>query len=87
VRELENVVERAVVLDRDGLIDLDDLPPHIVEGADLTTTNSSITIPLGTPLDEIEKMVIDETLKLTGGNKKMAAQLLGIATRTIYRKL
>lgn len=87
VRELENVIERAVVLDRDGVIDLDDLPPHIVEGADLTTTHSSITIPLGTPLDEIEKMVIDETLKLTGGNKKMAAQLLGIATRTIYRKL
>ncbi|MCA9564672.1 MAG: hypothetical protein KC561_14350, partial [Myxococcales bacterium] len=42
---------------------------------------------LGTSLEEIERQVIDATLELTGGNKKRAAQMLGIAARTIYRKL
>jgi two-component system response regulator HydG len=84
VRELENVIERAVVLDKDGTIDIDDLPEHIVshEGE-----SRHITIPLGTPLDEIEKRVLHETLKMTGGDKKLAANLLDISTRTIYRKL
>ena len=39
------------------------------------------------PLEEIEKRVIRETLERTGGDKKTAAHLLGIAARTIYRKL
>jgi two-component system response regulator HydG len=84
VRELENVIERAVVLDKDGLIDVDDVPDHIVshEGE-----SRHITIPLGTPLDEIEQRVLHETLKMTGGDKKLAAKLLDISTRTIYRKL
>ena len=86
VRELENVIERAVVLDRDGLIDTNDLPAHLIEPGDHAQARA-ITIPLGTSLEEIERLVLNETLKLTGGNKKMAAQLLGIATRTIYRKL
>ncbi len=85
VRELENIIERAVVLDQDNLIDVDDLPAHIAQHQN--DVQRSISIPLGTPLEEIERMVIMETLKLTGGNKKMAAQMLGIAARTIYRKL
>ena len=85
VRELENVVERAVVLDLDGLLHLDDLPAQLVERDN--PARRTLTIPLGTPLEEIERQVIVETLELTGGNKKMAAQLLGIAARTIYRKL
>ena len=40
-----------------------------------------------TPLSEIELRVIKETLKHTKGDKSLAAQLLGISTRTIYRKL
>jgi two-component system response regulator HydG len=84
VRELMNAVERAVVLCRKEIIQLEDLPedliasPHIVK---------NLTIQLGTPLDEIEQTVIQETLKMTKGNKRLAAQLLGIATRTIYRKM
>lgn len=85
VRELENIIERAVVLNRDQVIDLDDLPPSIRDAQPLD--KRYLTIPLGTTLEDIETMVIEETLKFTGGNKKMAAQLLGIATRTIYRKL
>jgi two-component system response regulator HydG len=44
-------------------------------------------VPVGTPLEEVERLLIRETLRTTGGNKQRAASLLGIATRTIYRKL
>ena len=46
-----------------------------------------MVIPIGTPLEEIERRVIHETLRHTSGDKSLAARLLGIATRTIYRKL
>jgi len=46
-----------------------------------------VVIPIGTPLEEVERRVLHETLRHTGGDKSMAARLLGIATRTIYRKL
>ena len=85
VRELENAVERAVVLTRNEAIDDDDLPPEI--HGKPGTNGRSVTIPIGTPLDEIERRVIHETLRHTDGDKRLAAQLLGIATRTVYRKL
>lgn len=85
VRELENVIERAVVLNRDDKIDLDDLPEHL--RSDQPMSKKNLIIPLGTPLDEIERMVLEETLQMAGGNKKLAAKILGIASRTIYRKL
>jgi len=84
IRELENTVERAVVLTRTRIIDLCDLPASITQ---YQTPTETIQISIGTPLEEIERMVIRETLKKTGGDKKLAASLLGIATRTIYRKL
>ena len=43
--------------------------------------------PVGTPLAEIEMRVIHETLRHTRGDKRLTAKLLGIATRTIYRRL
>ncbi len=84
VRELENVVERAVVLDKDGVVGIDDLPNSIVS---TPAEQRALTIPLGTSLEQIERQVIKETLQMTQGDKKLAAQLLGIATRTIYRKI
>ena len=44
-------------------------------------------IPLGTPMDDVERIVIRRTLEQTKGDKNLAAQILGIAARTIYRKL
>jgi two-component system response regulator HydG len=46
-----------------------------------------LSFSVGTTLDEIERTAIRETLTFTKGDKRLAAQLLGIATRTIYRKL
>jgi two-component system, NtrC family, response regulator HydG len=89
VRELENAIERAVVLCRDAIIDVGDLPLEVRgEGAlPQAAGEAALRFEIGTPLDEIELRVIQETLKHTKGDKRLAAQLLGIATRTIYRKL
>jgi two-component system response regulator HydG len=84
VRELENVIERAVVLGRTASIDVENLPAPVAQ-AEARTGN--LVFALGTPLEEIERQVIKATLDHTGGDKRIAAQLLGIATRTIYRKL
>jgi len=84
VRELENAIERAVVLAREKTIQAEDLSRDI---ADRAQERREITFGVGTPLDEVERRMIDATLAFTKGDKKLASQLLGIATRTIYRKL
>jgi DNA-binding NtrC family response regulator len=84
VRELENVIERAVVLSKANSITLADLPESISRAEQQV---QELMFPVGTPLDEIENRVIRTTLEHTHGDKRLAAQLLGIATRTIYRKL
>jgi len=88
VRELENAIERAVVLSKSTAIDVDDLPLEVRGGGDGGGLSSrAVSFEIGTPLEEIELRVIHETLRHTKGDKRLAAQLLGIATRTIYRKL
>jgi two-component system response regulator HydG len=85
VREFENAVERAVVLCRGELVDELDLPPELRDPQ--AGHGRQITFSVGTPLEEVERRMISETLKFTRGDKRLAADLLGIATRTIYRKL
>ncbi|MBC8068890.1 MAG: sigma-54-dependent Fis family transcriptional regulator, partial [Deltaproteobacteria bacterium] len=85
VRELENAVERAVVLCKGTRIEATDLPPELRDPQ--AANGRQITFSVGTPLEEIERRMILETLKFTRGDKRLAADLLGIATRTIYRKL
>jgi two-component system response regulator HydG len=84
VRELENTIERAVVLSKGPSLGIDSLPRPIAEAELL---GRDLSFPVGTPLEEIERRVIHATLAHTAGDKRLAAQLLGIATRTIYRKL
>ncbi len=85
VRELQNVVERAAVLCRSDSLGIEDLPEAIAKAA--PRAPSSIGVAIGTPLHEVELRLIRETLAHTSGDKSLAAQLLGISTRTIYRKL
>jgi two-component system response regulator HydG len=87
VRELEHAVERAVVLTRGEVVDVADLPEPVRRGQSAAPAGNALVIPLGTPMEEIERRVIRETLRQTKGDKTLAAQLLGIAARTIYRKL
>jgi DNA-binding NtrC family response regulator len=88
VRELENAIERAVVLTRAGVLDEDALPREIREAHGAPGgSGGPLSFAVGTPLAEIEMRVIRETLRHTRGDKRLAAKLLGIATRTIYRRL
>ena len=96
VRELENAIERAVVLTRAAMIDEDALPREIREAGESGgaggygvdgNDSHALSFALGTPLAEIEMRVIRETLRHTRGDKRLTAKLLGIATRTIYRRL
>ncbi len=89
VRELMHAVERAVILARSEVIDVGDLPEAVRGAAALPPPagGAALSVPLGTSLGEIERLVIRETLRQAKGDKTMAAQLLGIAPRTIYRKL
>jgi two-component system response regulator HydG len=91
VRELLHAVERAVILARGEQVEVGDLPEGL-RGTwsglgPATSTPAALTIPPGTPMDEVERLVIRETLRQTRGDKTLAAQILGIAPRTIYRKL
>ncbi|MBK8994233.1 MAG: sigma-54-dependent Fis family transcriptional regulator [Myxococcales bacterium] len=85
VRELENVIERAAVLCRTDTLRLEDLPDAVAKAS--APAPSALTFAIGTPLEEVEHRLIRETLAYTSGDKSLAAQLLGISTRTIYRKL
>lgn len=92
VRQLRNVVESMVVLDFDERIDLDDLPEELSEPDNTNSRTDGTTVSgtdalLGSSMLEIEKYYIQETLKLTGGNREEAARILGIGERTLYRKI
>jgi len=84
VRELENAVERAVVLAKQDFVDLPDLPGSVSSGRQRF---DALNIPVGTTLRDAEMQLIRATLESTGGDKETAANILGIASRTIYRKL
>ena len=90
IRELENAIEQAVVLTQSDSIEQTDLPASIHKDSKDRThpyDPKSIVIPLGIPMEEIEQKVITGVLSMTSGDKELAAKLLGISSRTIYRKL
>ncbi len=82
VRELENVIERALTLSPHSLILPEDLPRRLrVEPSEISATS----LPSQVSLTELEKIYIKKVLEETGGNKKRAADILGIDRRTLYR--
>ncbi len=83
VRELENVVERAVIMARGDLVQPEDLPANLRQGE----PEEPVGVTPGRPLSEVEKEAIIRTLELTGGNRTEAAKLLGIGRRTLQYKL
>lgn len=102
VRELENIIERAVALCGSKDIKLQDLPPHIIDiynsqkYVSQSTNLSRVTPPSQIPDDgieleklvaEFEKDIIEKALKKTGGVKKHAAKLLGITFRSMRYRL
>ena len=85
VRELSNTIERAVVFSRGADIQPEHLPDHLAKQT--AQASKAISIPIGVPLREVEDLLIQKTLEATEGDKNMTAKLLGINSRTIYRRL
>jgi DNA-binding NtrC family response regulator len=83
VRELENCIERAVVLAKGKEILPRDLPASLRAGSE----DRSIRVRIPLTLAELEKEAIEKTLQYAKGNKALAAKLLGISERTLYRRL
>lgn len=88
VRELENAVERAVILSMGQYISEKDLPADVVKNY---RPDEVFQNPLpelgGKSLDEVEAMALIQTLKQTGGNKTEAAKLLNITRTTLNNKI
>lgn len=103
VRELENIIERAVALEPSGLIAIESLPAHVRVAAKAASRVTADTIPrqelaaanlkLGAGFDlektveEFERAAILEAVKTAGGVKKKAAELLGMSFRSLRYKL
>jgi DNA-binding NtrC family response regulator len=83
VRELENMVERAVVLCQESLIDEADIPSPETRNAEEFFGSATTDFPT---VSQLEKRYIQLVLEKTGGRKDKAAQILGINRRTLYRK-
>ena len=86
VRQLKNVIENMVVLASGEKLTVEDLPPEIhrppedVAGAQLGEL-------AGISIEEAERQLIKNTLKMLAGNREQAAKVLGIGERTLYRKI
>ena len=95
VRQLKNVIESLVVMDLDNALDLDDLSPDLLDElpAEQLSSNTgdgesdSSSHLIGKSLKDIERWAIENSLRLTGGNREETASILGISERNLYRKL
>ncbi|MFH0876976.1 MAG: sigma-54 dependent transcriptional regulator [Candidatus Omnitrophota bacterium] len=94
VRELENVIERACVLTRKALIQLEDMPEFILDGVlpcEAQTPAAAVATLAGMGLKgalrDPEKQIILEALNKANWNKKETAKILGINRTTLYKKL
>ncbi len=93
IRQLRNTIESMLVMDTDGLLDVDGLPADIAplvahdDGSSEGDAASGADSLIGRPLSEVEKYYIQRALDLTDGNREETARLLGIGERTLYRKI
>ncbi len=92
VRELRNVMERAVIIAGSGEIKNEHLPNSYRTGQVTSTTGANhgangVGVDVGMTLDDAEQRMIEATLKHTGNNKTRAAMILGISAKTLHIKL
>ncbi|NMG75723.1 sigma-54-dependent transcriptional regulator [Aromatoleum diolicum] len=90
VRQMENVINRACILAEDNCITVDDLPPEIIRNAPrplVHGTPIATQLCLRDQLREFESSVIFRMLDETGGDRRLAAQRLGIGLSSLYRKM
>jgi DNA-binding NtrC family response regulator len=87
VRELRNVIERAVIICSSEQIERHHFAPYPIEQRERLRNEDTLTVPVGTPLEEVERQMIMRTLQKTKNNKTRAAELLGISLKTLHNKL
>lgn len=90
VRELENLIERAVMLSTEAFVDIKDLPEPVVIASERAENDEREARPYPfaeMTLEDIEKKHIGEILKAAGHNKVKAAKMLGLTRPALYRKL
>ena len=87
VRELQNCMERAVALAAFEEITVNDLPAAVVEQHALTPLTAESDVSEYVTLEENERRYIARVLEAAGGNKSMAARILGVDRKTLWRKL
>jgi len=89
VRELRNIVESMMVLTDKKILEAEDVPEEIRAQSNVSQTTAIVPLSrmAGKSLQELEKEHIRNTLQMTKGNREQAANILGIAPRTLYRKL
>jgi DNA-binding NtrC family response regulator len=87
VRELRNVIERAVIICSGEQIERHHFAPYPIDQRERLRHEDTITLPVGTPIEEVERQMIMRTLQKTKNNKTRAAELLGISLKTLHNKL
>ena len=91
IRELKNIIESAAVIAENGYIEPAQLPAKITGQFNNNGGDSEITLPVNLPLDErlneIEKSMIIEALRKTGGVQVRATELLGINQRSLWHRI
>ena len=87
VRELRNVLERAVIICSGEQIERHHFAPYPIEQRERLRNEDTLSLPVGTPLEEVERQMIMRTLQKTKNNKTRAAELLGISLKTLHNKL
>ncbi len=85
VRQLRNVIERALVVAKGPLITPTDLPSQFRCAA--KSESGQLQVRLGMTIDEAERELITRTIEFARGNKTRAAEILGISAKTLYNKL
>ncbi|HEU4508287.1 MAG TPA: sigma-54 dependent transcriptional regulator [Pyrinomonadaceae bacterium] len=87
VRELRNVIERAVIICSGEQVERHHFAPYPIEQRERLRNEDTLTLPVGTPLEEVERQMIMRTIQKTKNNKTRAAELLGISLKTLHNKL
>jgi DNA-binding NtrC family response regulator len=87
VRELRNVIERAVIICSAETIERHHLAPYPLEQRKQVRSEDTVMLPVGTPIEEVERRMILRTLQKTDNNKTRAAELLQISLKTLHNKL
>jgi len=88
VRQLRNAIENMVVMTSDGDdLDLGSLPTEVKPAGTSPAPAAGLTNLVGISIEQAERELIRNTLKLTAGNREQAAKILKIGERTLYRKI